>query len=171
MKGLLSLIRKRRSMRTFDAVALRNKDICRILEAGRWAPSGLNNQPWRFLIVTDPGRKLALAACTTYGSVIQKASTLILVFLDAADSYNRDKDMMAIGACIQNMLLEATSLKIASCWMGEILNKKDQVANVLKLNTDLELCAVIALGKSRPAKNKGCRKSLKRLVLRPFPTS
>ena len=45
---------------------------------------------------------------------------------------------MAIGACIQNMLLEAYSLGLGTCWLGEILNKKAQVSKYLNLDEDLE---------------------------------
>lgn len=166
MKDLLPVIQKRRSVRNFEKALLKNKDVCRILEAGRWAPSGMNNQPWRFLVIADPKGRARLAEYTAYGSIIRKARILILVFMDIADSYNRDKDLMASGACIQNMLLEASSLKISSCWMGEILNKKEQILQLLKLDSDLELLAVIALGKNRRAKTKGCRKPLKKLILK-----
>ncbi|MDD5617094.1 MAG: nitroreductase family protein [Candidatus Methanoperedens sp.] len=31
--------------------------IEKIIDAGRWAPSGLNNQAWRFIVVRDNGTK------------------------------------------------------------------------------------------------------------------
>jgi nitroreductase len=33
----------------------------RVLQAAAWAPSGGNQQPWRVVVVTDPGKKAALA--------------------------------------------------------------------------------------------------------------
>lgn len=43
---VLDAIENRRSIRRFSAQAVSKEDILAVLEAGRWAPSGLNNQPW-----------------------------------------------------------------------------------------------------------------------------
>ncbi|MFA5038930.1 MAG: nitroreductase family protein [Candidatus Omnitrophota bacterium] len=170
MTDLLRVIKNRRSVRSFDPAPLKKDDITRILEAGRWAPSGLNNQPWRFLVLSDKESKLTLSRFTAYASVIRKAASVILILMDAGDSYNRDKDLMASGACAQNMLLEASSLNLGSCWLGEILNKKKEVCAFLRLDSDLELLAVIALGRpnrAAKARAKSCRKPLRQLVLQP----
>ncbi len=46
---VLNNLISRRSIRQYTEKAVSREDITAILEAGRWAPSGLNNQPWRFL--------------------------------------------------------------------------------------------------------------------------
>jgi len=141
---ILDTIRSRRSIRQYSEEFPKDEEIEKILEAGRWAPSGLNNQPWRFLRIVDKSKKDGLAAFTKYGKIIKGAPVALVVCMDVADSYNRDKDLMAIGACIQNMLLEAHSLGLGACWLGEILNKKEEVSEYLKLDEDLEVMAVIA---------------------------
>jgi nitroreductase len=165
MKDILGIIKARRSIRNFSGKKLKSADIIRILEAGRWAPSGLNNQPWRFLVIEDEERRSRIAAFTAYGSIIRRAAAVIIVCMDTADSYNRDKDLMAIGASIQNMLLEAKCHGIGTCWMGEILNKKKEVADALKLGDDLDFLAAIAMGYPAGKMPKGCRKSLKKLLI------
>ena len=55
---------------------------------------------------------------------------------------------MAIGACIQNMLLMAEELGLGACWLGEILNRKEEVNKFLNISERYELMAVIALGYS-----------------------
>jgi nitroreductase len=162
---ILDIIRQRRSIREYKEEIPKNAEIDKILEAGRWAPSGLNNQPWRFLSIKDKEKKDGLAQFTKYGDIIKNAPAVIVVCMDVSDSYNRDKDLMAIGACIQNMLLEAHSLGLGTCWLGEILNKKEQVSKYLNLDEDLELLAVITLGKPDEGLTEGCRKTLKSLMI------
>jgi ferredoxin len=48
------LIIERRSVRNFKPDPVPEPLIRRVLEAGRFAPSGGNNQPWKFAVVTDP---------------------------------------------------------------------------------------------------------------------
>jgi len=136
-----------------------------VLTAGRWAPSGLNNQPWRFMVLSGK-EKDALAEFTHYSYVIKGADKIILVFLDKKYSYNLEKDLMAIGACIQNMLLYIHSQKLGACWLGEIINKRTEIKKLLKLSSSLELEAVIALGEPFNYTKKGKRKDLKSLIMK-----
>ena len=46
---VLDLIKVRRSVRAFSDAEVSDGMVDQVLEAGRWAPSGMNNQPWRFL--------------------------------------------------------------------------------------------------------------------------
>ncbi|MFC1514464.1 nitroreductase family protein, partial [Candidatus Omnitrophota bacterium] len=158
-------IKQRRSIRQYTDLALKPKQIEAILEAGTWAPSGLNNQPWKFKVVEDKDRRAGLAKYTKYGRIIKDAPAAICVFLDNAATYNREKDLMAAGACIQNMLLAAHEIGLATCWLGEILNKKEEVGEYLAIDPDCELVAVITLGSSDEEVTKACRKDLKLFIL------
>lgn len=144
-KNFLELVKTRRSVRNFKEQQVSQRIIRGALEAARWAPSGLNNQPWRFMILHSK-LKNTLAEYTKYSQVIRRADKLILVFLDKNKSYNYKKDIMAIGAAIQNMLLYLWVEAIGSCWLGEILNQAKQVESRLEVEASLELAAVIALG-------------------------
>jgi nitroreductase len=59
-----------------------DETVTSIIDAGRWAPSGLNNQPWRFIVVRNPETKVELSKLTVYGPTIQNAPLLVVVFLD-----------------------------------------------------------------------------------------
>lgn len=161
---ILTLIKTRRSVRKFKKGKISQALVKKILEAGRWAPSGLNNQPWRFMVLENE-RKDALARYTRYDCIIRDADKIILVFLDKTAVYHCEKDRMAIGACIQNMLLVCYSLGLGACWIGEILNKRKDVQNALKLKKTLELEAVIALGWPQKKEQKGTRKAVKDLLI------
>lgn len=159
------VIKQRRSVREYTKQIPGDGDIHSILDAGRWAPSGLNNQPWKFKVIKDKKIKDALTQFTKYGEVIKDAPALICVFLDNGATYNREKDIMAIGACIQNMLLCAHGLGLGTCWLGEIINKKEEVRKYLKTDTDYELMAVLTLGYSDEEVTKGCRRSMKSFII------
>jgi nitroreductase len=130
--------------------------IKQIIEAGTWAPSGLNNQPWRVAIIKDKEIKRKLSSFTRYGRIIESSSVCIVVFLDNGLSYNRIKDIQAIGAFLQNMLLSAYHLGLGSVWLGEILNNREKVEELLNVHEEYELMAVVALG--YPAENPVSRR-------------
>jgi len=144
--SILEIIRSRRSIREFLVDPVEDSMIEDILEAGRWAPSGLNNQPWHFVVVRNREIAGSLAGCTRYISIVQSAPLLIAVFLNRDVMYDHTKDIQACGAAIQNMLLAAHGIGLGAVWLGEILNQKDEVGDILNASGSLELMAVVAIG-------------------------
>jgi len=162
----LGLIKTRRAIRRFKKEPVSDKQIEAILEAGRWSPSGINNQPWRFMVL-DGVRKNFLAEYTVYSSIVRGSDKVILVFLDRGESYHYEKDLMAIGACVQSMLLYIHSCGLGACWLGEILNKRAEIEKLLAIPKGLEMEALIALGKPAIIPKAGKRMLLKDLLVRP----
>ena len=162
---VLELIKTRRSVRKFSDRPVDDELVDMILEAGRWAPSGTNNQPWRFVVVRDPGLKQRVAELTKYRRVIEGAALIIPVFIHKPSMYSEVKDRQSLGACLQNMLLMAHGLGLGAVWLGEILNRAEDVRGVLGLGEDYELMAVTALGwPGGPAASSG-RKPIGELIL------
>lgn len=162
--NILELIQTRRSVRKYSGEPVTDIDIDTILEAGRWAPSGLNNQPWRFAVIRSQEMKKEVATLTKYSTIVLGADTLIAVFLDRLVIYDKTKDAQAVGACIQNMLLQAHALGLGACWLGQILAKAEMVRQALGAPENYELMAVVAVGHPEPAKLIGKREELDTLV-------
>jgi nitroreductase len=161
----LELCKSRRSVRRYEEKEVPEEAILKILEAGRWAPSGLNNQPWKFMVVRERKKIDELAKFTKYKHIVERAKALIIVFLDLGEMYDRTKDVQAIGASIQNMLLEAHDLGLGSCWIGEVLNRREKVEEFLGVPKNLELMAFITLG--YPAESpRSSRKSLEEILIK-----
>jgi nitroreductase len=150
---VIEAIRARRSIRQFTKEPVSDEVLDRILESGLWAPSGKNNQPWKFATIQNPMLKESLAGLTHSRSIIQGAPVCVAVFLDHSRVYDRTKDVQAVGACIQNMLLTIHSLGLGAVWLGEILKNKEKVGELLGVGKDLELMAIVAFG--HPAKRSG----------------
>lgn len=162
---IIGIIKARRSIRKFKSDVVSEELVERILEAGRWAPSGLNNQPWRFAVVRDRERIREIAKLTRYRRVVLGAQVLIPVFIDTGKIYHREKDIQGIGACLQNMLLEIHALGLGGVWLGEIIRSSLQLKKILGLGDELELMAVLAVGYPDEAPQPTKRKSLQELIV------
>ncbi|GAB4332833.1 MAG: nitroreductase [Desulfobulbaceae bacterium] len=158
-------IRRRRSVREFTDEPVTRDDLLAICEAGIWAPSGLNNQPWRFILVRDEEVGKKLARFTTYSHIILGAPALIVVFLDREAMYNEVKDHQAAGACIQNMLLATAERGFGAVWLGQILQNSRQVNELFSLGERYELMAVLAIGRPRHTNQQSQRKPLADFIL------
>jgi nitroreductase len=161
---VIDTILNRRSVREFTDKPISKEDINIILNAGRWAPSGLNNQPWRFIVIRNRETIQKLSECTHYTGIVAGAPLLIATFLDTETSYNRIKDIEAIGAAIQNMLLACCELGLGGVWLGEILNQKEGVNSILECPSKLELMAALAIGEPTPKERTSTRKALSETV-------
>ena len=163
---MLEGISTRRSVRQFTAQAVEREHLLEIIKAGTWAPSGLNNQPWRFVIVQDAAVRNNLAKLTKYHFVIEAAPACIAVFIDKSVMYHDTKDHQAIGACIQNMLLAAHALGLGAVWLGEILKSAEGVRTLLGLPAQMELMAVVALGHPAAKSHTSTRKATADVLLK-----
>lgn len=163
-RKVIDTILKRRSVREFTDKPVSKEDINTIMNSARWAPSGLNNQPWRFIVIQDPETIKKLSKCTHYSGIVAGAPLLIATFLDNETSYNRTKDIEAIGAAIQNMLLACCELGLGGVWLGEILNQKEKVSSILGCPSTLELMSALAIGEPVPKERTSTRRALSEIV-------
>ena len=162
---ITSAIMERRSIRHFLDAPVDRKLIMEALHAASWAPSGLNNQPWRFALVWDQELKEQLAGLTRYSSTLRSAGVLVLVFLERESSYDYVKDCQAIGASIQNLLLTVHAQGMGAVWIGEILKNKEKIPKLLDLPERLELMAVIAVGHPAHRNQTSHRRPLEELIV------
>jgi nitroreductase len=163
---LLEGIYTRRSIRQFTEEPVSREQLLEIIKAGTWAPSGQNNQPWRFVIVQSPLIRKELAAQTKYHSVIERSSACIAVFIDKQAMYHEVKDHQSMGACIQNMLLAVHGLGLGAVWLGEILKNADAVRSLLGLSDAMELMAVVVVGHPASQKHSSSRKPVAEVLLK-----
>lgn len=165
---ILQAIYSRRSRREFTDEPVRSEDLQEIIKAGIWAPSGLNNQPWRFVVITDAAIREKLSTTTHYSHIVQGAQALIAVYLDDDAVYDATKDHQAAGACIQNMLLAVEELGLGGVWLGQILQNKHKVNAILDIDNSYDLMAVLAIGYPLHRNQKSQRKPVADFILQEF---
>ena len=143
---IFDILKKRRSIRHFNRAKLPNEHMQQILEAGRWAPSGANAQPWRFVVVTRKEILAALAECCYYkvfkSRHVGEAGAVVVICADpGAGSQTYQIDAAISGT---NMTLMATALGIGSCWIGAF--EEQSIRNILRIPEKLKIIALIAFG-------------------------
>lgn len=174
MNEVLKCIKERRSTRKFKPEQIKEEELQAIIEAGLYAPSGGNQQPWHFTVIQNRNlidemdfetkeilkqsdneamRKTGFNEKfkPTYG-----APTIILIS-GLNDNYHTDLDC---AAATQNMLLGAHSLGIASCWCWVISmafngGKKEEFISKLNIPENYTPSHAVLLGYSDNTPSKG----------------
>jgi nitroreductase len=166
---LLEAIRGRRSIREFKPDPVKEEDLKRILEAGRWAPSAGNCQPSEFVVVKDPSVKRQLAAAALEQEFIAEAPVVIVVCANVPRSswrYGRRGEglycIQDTAAAAQNILLAAYSLGYGTCWVGAF--DEDAVAGVIGVPPGVRPVAIIPLGRPAERPSPPSRRPLSEIV-------
>ena len=159
----------RRSHRHFTNEVISKGDIKEIIEAGLLAPSPKNRQPWYFVscgkitkeqilsilqnkIETEPHLLGSLPISTR---AIAESSTFLLIYNHYSKretDYNKNRwkaDILAIGACVQNMLLTAQSKNIQTLWICDILFAENEINNLLQIEDELVGGVVFGVGERK----------------------
>jgi nitroreductase len=132
MNEVIRTIKNRRSVRSYQTTQIKPEELHQIIEAGIYAPTAHNDQPWHFTVIqnndllshinektkdlmvkTDDEFMKSLGSNPNI-NVIYNAPTLIIVS-GRKDALDPKTDC---SAAIQNMLITAESLNIGSVWLS-----------------------------------------------------
>lgn len=145
-------IYKRRSIRQFRKDSISDDDLNFILSSGLSAPSGEGIHPIEIIVIKDDKTKAKIKSFYEWAGFCTQSPVSLLVCYDsdkifAADYDNDDLGKLDAAACIQNMLIRATDLGIASCWTHALENK-DDYRNLLDLPKNIVPVSLVVLGYS-----------------------
>ncbi len=182
MNLVIETIRKRRSIRSYDAKPVPRDILNAIIEAGNEAPSAMNSQPWRFVVVQDRDAKKKLLAAALpqakkitemvkdvdperYESIKKRYSELpdpvyysapAIVFVIGSGRYAAHSCPLAC----ENMMLAAHSLGLGSCWVGfgAMVIEDPEARNLLELADGESLFGPILLGYPKGETNRPPKK-------------
>lgn len=114
----MKTINIRRSVRKFQDKKVEAEKVEQVLRAGMQAPSAGNQQPWEFVVVEDTATKEAISKMSPYAGAAKDAPLILVVV--ANDDFMRFPENMQqdLGACTQNILLEAVEQGLGTTWMS-----------------------------------------------------
>ena len=165
MNEVLKAIRTRRTIRRFKPTSIGDEELQTILDAGRWAPSFSNLQPWRFIVIKNAGIKGALDEAAKKDVLhlgINEAPVVILVCVD-----RRIDPLHAIeagAAAAQNMTLAACSLGLGAGWIGIWGTEAEtSIQKLFKLPETVRAVSLLPIGIPDETP-EGIRKPLKEFV-------
>ena len=79
---LLDLIKNRKSVREYTEQKIPHEDLKKILEAGYYAPSWMNVQPWKFIAIENQETKDMICELSGHQPHVKNAAALIVCVAD-----------------------------------------------------------------------------------------
>ena len=118
--AVLENIHNRKSVRQYTAEPVSEEHIQTMLKAAMAAPSAVNYQPWRFVVVTEREQLDAMAEVLPFARMLKQAPLAIIVcgetlWFEGKDNIFWQQDC---SAATQNLLLAAEALGLGAVWTG-----------------------------------------------------
>lgn len=165
--SLYDAIKYRRSIRYFKNKDIEQEKIRQILEAGRWAPTSGNIQPWKFIV-----QKRVKGSYSSHPELKfdkerhRQGAIVIYVAIDERLPSERYAAAMDAAATIQNMLLMAHHLGIGGCWLylAELVTNQAKLRKRLGLEDYYYIYSAILLGYPAEVPEAPARKPLRKIV-------
>jgi nitroreductase len=117
---VIDLIARRWSPRAFDSTKdVTRAELLRLFEAARWAPSGQNEQPWRFVVIVRRESPTAFEALLAAllpknRSWAEAAPVLVLVAVDETRKYGPSAGAWYdAGQAVAFLTLQATAMRLS----------------------------------------------------------
>ena len=157
----IDIIMSRRSVRKYKPKMVPGEVLKRILEAGRYAPSAANKQPWHFIVVTDSEIKDELSK-GKWNSFIKDSAFTIVGCAYQGNAFSRIWSTIDTAIALQNMVIAAWSLGIGSCWVGDF--DEVEVRRMLRVPRRWKIISLISFGYPDETPKITPRRSLKKII-------
>lgn len=168
-------IKGRRSVRAYTTEPVAEKQIQEVLEAGTWAPTGMQRQPWRFIVIENKELikyvseetkalvkqmmpPLAKQFSTDADVVCYNAPVLILVCTEKDPQWENVNLLDSVLAA-QNMFLKAYELGLGTCYMGFVnfLNRNPVALKKIGVPDNCQMQVPFILGHPKTKQGAGKR--------------
>lgn len=147
----MAAIHNRRSIKQFSSEPVPRETLKKLLEAAYDAPSGANNNPWKFIVVTDRAVLDRLAETHQHSGWLKSAQASIVIVADSAKSRYWLEDCCVAA---ENIWISATALGLGLAWAAMYLSDNPQettrreglVRQVLGIPDSLRAPIVLGIG-------------------------
>lgn len=161
----LALAKERASCRGFLATPVSNEQVSLLLQAAAASPSAGNCQPWHFYVVSEKQVIGQIPNEVYRGAWICSASVIIVVCVVEGESGRRYGSrgeslycLQDTAAAVQNILLCAQSLGLASCWVGAF--SEEACKTLLGMPKNHRPVALLPIGYAQTKPVKPARKAM-----------
>jgi nitroreductase len=135
-------------VRSYQGTPVPDAVIHRIVEAGRLTGSGMNGQPWHFIVIRDGETLRRLGAMAASGPYVAQAPLAIAVATEKSRFAVSDASR-----AIQSMLLAAWAEGVGSNWVG--FGGLERVKALLDIPAGLDVLAILPFGYPARAVGRG----------------
>lgn len=147
LSRVYQLLRNRQIVHGYAERPVPSASIARVLEAGRYAPSTRESQPWRFVVVQNVMVRYELAAAAFNNPLVRSAPVVIVACArvhSLVSGSGRPSHPVDVAAAVQCMAMTAADLGLAAAWITGY--REPGVRKPLDIPSDVPVVALLTIG-------------------------
>lgn len=159
------VIKYRTSIRDYSDKEVEEDKINYILECARLAPSAMNRQSWRFIVIKNKVTIADIAKTSLINRWLKKAPILIITCADPtlSGSHNDiEYYIIDVSLAMEHLILAATDKGLGTCWIGRF--NEEEIKTLLEIPKRIRVVALTPLG--YPLGTKGIVETITTLLLK-----
>ncbi len=152
------VVRARRSIRAFSVEDVPDDVLGSLIECALLAPSSMNGQPWRFIVVRDADTKRRLAETKDRycppekreypAGFLRNAPVVVITCVERARAYDRGVESGVLATA--HLLLAAASRGLTAVYMSAYKTDTpalaDEIRTILAVPPDVDPVTVVPIG-------------------------
>ena len=142
-------IDKRRAYRSLDPIKITPEIIDSMVESAKLSPSCFNNQPWRFIFVTDTDVLENMHSALSKGNEWAKTASMIIVVISKKENDcvigSREYYLFDTGMATAFIILRATEIGLVAHPIAGYSPKKTR--EILGIPEEFNVIALVIVGK------------------------
>lgn len=177
MGKVIKEIKERRSVRKYINKPIEDYKIIEMLESARLAPSGVNSQPWKFIIIKSEEMRKKVMIASHNQIWMMEAPVFIACIGDISERINdknivldentSEEDLKRIirdtSIATEHLVLEAEHLGLNTCWIAWFT--QEEIRKALSIPKDKYVVAVITVGYGAENPSQRPRKDIEDIVM------
>ena len=143
---LIEGLKTRRSIRSYAEKEVPDQVIEELFDIVKWAPSAMNNQPWRFVVVKDRRKDLRGGlrdALISFNKHITEAPVVLVAWYTPSRLVDKFQ-VSDVSNAVTYLLLAAHAKGLGTCWIGWF--SEERVKKAVHLPKKAKVVALITLG-------------------------
>jgi len=149
------VISVRRSIRKFKPDAISGEKLEKLRQAIRIAPTASNNQPFKFIFITDAAIRRDLVAKACHQPDLAEAPLIVVPCCENDKAFD-------VAIAVDHLILAATDAGLGSCWVGWI--DREEIKSLLNIPQDRDVPVIIPIGYADEAPEARPRKPLNEII-------
>jgi nitroreductase len=143
----IDVIKSRTSVREFNSKNVEEEKITYILQCARLAPSWMNKQCWRFIVIKNKETIEAIARTSLINRWLKTAPVLIVACADPIESGGQNSFeyySVDVSIALEHLILGATDVGLGTCWIGDF--NEDKIKELLEIPKRIRIIALTPVG-------------------------
>ncbi len=161
----IDVIQARMSVREYSEKKVEDEKINYVLECARLAPSFMNKQCWRFIVIQDTQTIEQIAKTTVFNRWLKTAPVVIVACADPTDSGTNNSieyHTVDVSIALEHIILAATDLGLGTCWIAGF--NEEKIKGLLEIPKRIRIVALTPMG--YPVDKKGITEQITKTLLK-----